>query len=168
MGSFTINTVFSFFREAIEEHNLNTRDCSLLTAGGLLMEGRSASLAEEQRHHQEIERSAVCETGATARCHQGSRLRRRRRSEAEKALEARGSPRVVSRWHPLRSGHAQERREIDLPKGAQLPDPQKLFNARLDSNTVRAIDLHQDEPVDEAALQALILEAVQLNTSNRR
>src|SRR6476469_3829536 len=57
---------------------------------------------------------------------------------------------------------------LTFPKGAQLPDPQKLFNARLDSNTVRAIDFHQDEPVDEAALEALILEAVQLNTSNRR
>ena len=57
---------------------------------------------------------------------------------------------------------------LTFPKGAQLPDPQKLFNTRLDSNTVRAIDFHQDEPVDEAALEALILEAVQLNTSNRR
>jgi len=57
---------------------------------------------------------------------------------------------------------------LTFPKGAQLSDPKKLFNARLDSNTVRAIDLHQDEPVDEAALEALILEAVQLNTSNRR
>jgi len=57
---------------------------------------------------------------------------------------------------------------LTFPKGAHLSDPKKLFNARLDSNTVRAIDLHQDEPVDEAALEALILEAVQLNTSNRR
>jgi hypothetical protein len=57
---------------------------------------------------------------------------------------------------------------LTFPKGAQLPDPRKFFNARLDSNTVRAIDFHQDEPVDGAALEALILEAVQLNTSNRR
>ena len=57
---------------------------------------------------------------------------------------------------------------LTFPKGAQMQDPQKLFNARLDSNTVRAIDFHEDEPVDEAALEALILEAVQLNTSNRR
>src|SRR6185437_11154201 len=53
---------------------------------------------------------------------------------------------------------------LTFPKGAHLSDPKKLFNARLDSNTVRAIDLHQDEPVDEAALEAIILEAVQLNT----
>ena len=57
---------------------------------------------------------------------------------------------------------------LTFPKGAQLPDPKKLFNARLESNTVRAIDFHQDEPVDEAALDALIVEAMQLNTSNRR
>jgi hypothetical protein len=57
---------------------------------------------------------------------------------------------------------------LTFPKGAQLPDPKKLFNARLDSKAVRAIDFHQDDPVDEAALEDLILEAVQLNTSNRR
>jgi hypothetical protein len=34
----------------------------------------------------------------------------------------------------------------------------------LDSNSVRAIDFHEGDPVDEAALKALILEAVRLNT----
>ena len=43
------------------------------------------------------------------------------------------------------------------PKGAQLKDPNKLFNTRLDSNTVRAIDFHNGDTVDEAALQALML-----------
>jgi hypothetical protein len=57
---------------------------------------------------------------------------------------------------------------LTFPKGAQLPDPKKLFNTRLDSKTVRAIDFHQDEPVDGTALGALILDAVQLNTSNGR
>jgi hypothetical protein len=55
---------------------------------------------------------------------------------------------------------------LTFPKGAQLQDPKKLFNTRLDSKTVRAIDVHQGEAVDEAALQALVLEAVGLNTSN--
>jgi hypothetical protein len=50
-------------------------------------------------------------------------------------------------------------------KGAQLKDPKKLFNTRLDSNTARAIDLREGAVVDEAALGALILEAVELNTS---
>ena len=53
---------------------------------------------------------------------------------------------------------------LTFPKGAQMEDPKKLFNTRLDSNTVRAIDFHEDDTVDEAALAALILEAVGLNT----
>jgi hypothetical protein len=53
---------------------------------------------------------------------------------------------------------------LTFPKGAQIKDPKKLFNTRLDSNTVRAIDFHEDDTVDEAALEALILEAVGLNT----
>jgi hypothetical protein len=54
---------------------------------------------------------------------------------------------------------------LTFPKGAQLRDPKQLFNARLDSNSVRAIDFYEGVMVDEAALQALILEAVGLNTS---
>ncbi|HEV2459129.1 MAG TPA: DUF1801 domain-containing protein, partial [Ktedonobacterales bacterium] len=53
---------------------------------------------------------------------------------------------------------------LTFPKGAQMQDPNKLFNTRLDSNTVRAIDVHEGDTVDEAALQALIREAVGLNT----
>ena len=53
---------------------------------------------------------------------------------------------------------------LTFPKGAQLSDPKKLFNKRLDSNTVRAIDFYEDEAIDEVALEALILEAVGLNT----
>src|SRR5512142_261170 len=54
---------------------------------------------------------------------------------------------------------------LTFPKGAQMKDPQKLFNTRLDSKTVRAIDFHEDDPVDEAAFKALILDAVGLNLS---
>lgn len=57
---------------------------------------------------------------------------------------------------------------LTFPKGAQMKDPKKLFNTRLDSKTVRAIDFHEGDTVDEAALQALILEAVELNTAKRR
>jgi hypothetical protein len=57
---------------------------------------------------------------------------------------------------------------LTFPKGAQLPDPTQLFNARLVSNTVRAIDFSGGVTVDEAALQALILAAVELNTSKAR
>ena len=54
---------------------------------------------------------------------------------------------------------------LTFPKGAQMKDPKKLFNTRLDSKTVRAIDFHKGDTVAEAALKALILEAVGLNTS---
>ena len=57
---------------------------------------------------------------------------------------------------------------LTFPKGARMKDPAKLFNTRLDSKTVRAIDFHEGEAVDEVALKALILEAVELNTSKVR
>lgn len=57
---------------------------------------------------------------------------------------------------------------LTFPKGAQLADPKKLFNTRLDSKTVRAIDFHEDDPVDATALQALIVAAVGLNASKGR
>jgi len=54
---------------------------------------------------------------------------------------------------------------LTFPKGAQMKDAKKLFNTRLDSRTVRAIDFHEDDTVDETALKALILDAVRLNTA---
>jgi len=57
---------------------------------------------------------------------------------------------------------------LTFPKGAQMKDPKKLFNTRLESNTVRAIDFHKDDTVDETALKALILDAVGLNTPKER
>jgi hypothetical protein len=57
---------------------------------------------------------------------------------------------------------------LTFPKGAQMKDPERLFNTRLESNTVRAIDFHEGDTVDEASLRALILEAVELNTSKAR
>ncbi len=52
---------------------------------------------------------------------------------------------------------------LTFPKGARTKDPKRLFNTRLDSNTVRAIDFHEGDAIDEAALKVLILEAVGLN-----
>ncbi len=56
---------------------------------------------------------------------------------------------------------------LTFPKGALLDDATHLFNARLDSKSVRAIDVHENAAVDEAALTALIREAVELNTRDR-
>ncbi len=57
---------------------------------------------------------------------------------------------------------------LTFPKGAQMKDPKKLFNTRLDSKTVRAIDFFEDDKINDAALKALILDAVRLNTSKER
>ena len=50
-------------------------------------------------------------------------------------------------------------------KGASLKDPAKLFNASLDGNVRRAIDIHEGEEIDGDAFKALIRAAVALNTS---
>lgn len=50
-----------------------------------------------------------------------------------------------------------------FPKGAQLKSGTKLFNARLKGNTVRAIEFHEGDNVNESALSELVHEAVKLN-----
>lgn len=55
--------------------------------------------------------------------------------------------------------------KLTFAKGASLEDPAGLFNASLEGNARRAIDIHQGESIDGAALQALFLAAVALNAS---
>jgi hypothetical protein len=57
--------------------------------------------------------------------------------------------------------------KMTFAKGASLADPSGLFNASLDGNTRRAIDVREGDAVDEKALQALVRAAVALNTSTR-
>jgi len=57
--------------------------------------------------------------------------------------------------------------KLTFAKGASLDDPSGLFNASLEGNTRRAIDLHEGDTLDENALKSLILAAVTLNTSGR-
>jgi hypothetical protein len=54
--------------------------------------------------------------------------------------------------------------KLTFAKGASLPDPAGLFNSSLEGNTRRAIDIHEGDKIDEAALKALIRAAVELNT----
>ena len=56
--------------------------------------------------------------------------------------------------------------KLTFAKGAALPDPAGLFNASLDGNTRRAIDLHEGDKLDGTALKALIRAAVALNTAS--
>jgi len=57
--------------------------------------------------------------------------------------------------------------KLTFARGASLEDPSGLFNSSLEGNTRRAIDFHEDDTIDEKALQALIRAAVALNTSER-
>ena len=49
---------------------------------------------------------------------------------------------------------------LTFPNGAELEDPKKIFNTRLESKSVRAVDFAEDYQIDEGALGALIKEAV--------
>jgi len=53
--------------------------------------------------------------------------------------------------------------KLTFAKGAALNDPAGLFNSSLEGNIRRAIDIHENEKINEPALKALIREAVQLN-----
>ena len=57
--------------------------------------------------------------------------------------------------------------KMTFPKGAALKDPSRLFNASLDGNVRRAIDIHEGDKIDETALKALVRAAIALNTSKR-
>ena len=53
--------------------------------------------------------------------------------------------------------------KLTFAKGASLKDPARLFNASLDGNVRRAIDIHEGEKVGESAFKALVRQAVALN-----
>lgn len=57
--------------------------------------------------------------------------------------------------------------KLTFPKGASLEDPARLFNSSLAGNTRRAIDIHEGDEVDGAALQALVRRAVALNRAGK-
>ncbi len=57
--------------------------------------------------------------------------------------------------------------KMTFAKGAALPDPSGLFNSSLEGNVRRAIDIHEGEKVDEAALKELIRAAVVLNLKSK-
>ena len=53
--------------------------------------------------------------------------------------------------------------KMTFAKGASLPDPSGLFNSSLEGNTRRAIDVHEGEAINEAALKALFRAAAEFN-----
>ena len=58
--------------------------------------------------------------------------------------------------------------KLTFAKGASLKDPSGLFNSSLEGNTRRAIDIHEDDEIDEDAFETLIRAAVALNRSSTR
>jgi hypothetical protein len=56
--------------------------------------------------------------------------------------------------------------KLTFAKGASLEDPSGIFNASLEGNARRAIDIHEGGKIDEKALQALVRAAVALNASS--
>jgi hypothetical protein len=57
--------------------------------------------------------------------------------------------------------------KLTFAKGAVLKDPSRLFNASLDGNTRRDIDIHEGDAIDEAAFKQLIVQAVTLNRAGK-
>jgi len=58
--------------------------------------------------------------------------------------------------------------KLTFAKGASLKDPAHLFNSSLDGNTRRAIDIHEGEEIDESAFEALVRQAIALNSSGKK
>jgi hypothetical protein len=58
--------------------------------------------------------------------------------------------------------------KLTFAKGAALKDPAKLFNSSLDGNVRRAIDIREDEKIDEGAFKDLIRAAVALNLAKKK
>ena len=57
--------------------------------------------------------------------------------------------------------------KLTFAKGAALPDPSRLFNSSLEGNVRRAIDIHEGDRINEAALKDLIRAAVALNLQGK-
>jgi hypothetical protein len=57
--------------------------------------------------------------------------------------------------------------KLTFAKGAFLKDPARLFNASLEGNVRRAIDIHEGEEVDSSAFKALIRQAIALNSAGK-
>lgn len=62
----------------------------------------------------------------------------------------------------------KDKLKLTFAKGASLADPAGLFNASLEGNARRAIDLREGDAIDARAFKALVRAAVALNTGNRR
>ena len=91
-----------------------------------------------------------------------------------RALILKTAPEVAEDWkwgvpvwaykgNVVASGVFKDHVKLNFFKGASLPDPKKLFNAGLEAKATRAIDIAENDKVDEAALKDVIRAAVDFN-----
>jgi hypothetical protein len=132
---------------------------------------RGASMADEVQEGEASRRidARIAELGDW----RGARLARVR------ALVAEADPAVVEEWKwrgvPVWSDGGiictgetyRSVVKLTFARGAALPDPRGLFNASLEGTTRRAIDIREDDEIDEEALKELVRAAVELNLSSR-
>jgi hypothetical protein len=76
-----------------------------------------------------------------------------------------GVPVWTCKGNVVASGVFKDHVKLNFFKGASLPDPKKLFNAGLEAKSTRAIDIAENDKINEAALKDLIRAAVDFNAS---
>ena len=76
-----------------------------------------------------------------------------------------GVPVWAHKGNVVASGVFKDKVKLNFFKGASLKDPKHLFNAGLEAKATRAIDIGENDKVDEAALKELVRAAVDYNTS---
>jgi hypothetical protein len=79
-----------------------------------------------------------------------------------------GVPVWVCNGNVVASGVFKDHVKLNFFKGASLPDPKKLFNAGLEAKATRAIDIAENDKIDEAALKELIRAAVEFNIAGKK
>ena len=93
-----------------------------------------------------------------------------------RALILKTAPEVAEDWkwgvpvwtykgNVVASGVFKDHVKLNFFKGTSLPDPRKLFNAGLEAKATRAIDIAENDKVDEVALKYLICVVFDFNTS---
>ena len=78
------------------------------------------------------------------------------------------TPVWVHKGNVVAGGVFKDHVKLNFFKGASLPDPKKLFNAGLEAKTTRAIDIHENDKIDEAALKELVRTAVAFNSVGKK
>ena len=79
-----------------------------------------------------------------------------------------GTPVWAHNGNVVAIGAFSDHVKLNFFKGASLEDPNGLFNAGLDAKATRAIDLHEGDKINEAALKKLIRAAVDLNAGGKK